>query len=363
VSLLLTVVALVWLAEQVVPLLQGFGDILLLFFLAWLVAFVLEPLVSIQERLRIPRTVAVALVFGVLLLGLIMLVVLIGPLVVEQLGQLRDSLPTLLAQLPPEEQVTQFVTRLGLPVRELSAIYRPEALAQQLQASAGDLLQRALALATSALNLVVNVVLLLIISFYMLLDGRRIIWSVLRIVPADYRDNVMVFLDQVSASFGGFLRGQVIQAVIFGLVVAAVMLALGLEFVAVSALTSALLMLIPIVGPLLAVAPPLGVALFHTEGIVISVLVVLVPVQFAVVNVLMPRILSHQIGMPPLLVFLSILLGLRIGGPLGAFFGIPIMGVIHGTLTVLYGRWRNGDDGRHPQAESPAEQVTRTNST
>ncbi len=351
VSVLLIAVAVVWLLEQLVPLVQSVGDILLLFFLAWLIAFVLEPLVIIQERLHVPRAVAVALLYGVLLLGLGLLFVLVGPLLVDQLGQLRENLPRLAEQLPPESEVTRFFTNLGIPVQAVSAIYRPEVLAQQLQVSGADILQRAIALATSALALVVNALLLLIISFYMLLDGRKIIWSLLRVLPGERRDDVMVFFSQMSYSFGGFLRGQVIQAVLFAVVIAALMIVLGMEFVVVAALSGAALMLIPLVGPWLAMAPPLIVALFHPESVFMIVLVVLTILQFVIINILMPRILSGQMGMPPLFVLLAILLGLRIGGPLGAFFGIPIMGVVYGTASVMFSRWKSADDEGRSKAE------------
>jgi predicted PurR-regulated permease PerM len=207
-------------------------------------------------------------------------------------------------------------------------------------------LQGALAAAASIATVLLNVLLLLIISFYMLLDGRKIIWSFLRFIPRDYRNEAMIFLTQVSASFGGFLRGQVIQAVFFGIVVGALMIALGLDFVAVAALTSAAMMLIPIVGPLLALLPPLGIALFHSQQEFIAVALVLAPLQVVIVNVIMPKVMSGQMGMPPLVVFLSILLGLRLGGPLGAFFGIPIMGVLYGTASVLLNRAKNVDDDK-----------------
>lgn len=347
---LLYVAVTVWLLEQAVPFVQSIGDILLLFFLAWLTAFILEPIVTLLGRVHVTRSLAVVLVYGVLLFLLVLIIVLVAPPLVDQLGQLRERLPTLVAQLPPEQEVSNFLTGLGLPVREISAIYHPELLAQQLQASAGALLQGALATAASIATVLLNVLLLLIISFYMLLDGRKIIWSALRFIPRDYRNEAMIFLTQVSASFGGFLRGQVIQAMIFGVVVGALMIALGLDFVAIAALTSAAVMLIPIVGPLLALLPPMGVALFHSQQTFIVVALVLAPLQALLVNVVMPKVMSGQMGMPPLVVFFAILLGLRLGGPLGAFFGIPIMGVLYGTASVLFYRARKVDDDKRAVA-------------
>lgn len=359
-SRLVIVVAAVWLAEQVIPLLQGFGDILLVFFLAWLVAFVLEPVVTLLERMRLPHGLAVSLIYLILLLGVVLLVVVVGPLVLEQLGALQDDLPDLVAQLPTGEDLAGLLARTGLPA-DIIASYHPDTLIAQAQSSAGDVMQRLIDVATSAATIVVNLALILIISFYLLLDGRSAIRSALRLVPEDRRHDVMLVLGQVSANFGGFLRGQVIQAVLFGLAVALVMLALGMSFVAVTALASAVLMLMPLIGPALALLPPLAVALFSPQNIVIVTLVVLFVVQAAIVNVLMPRVLSGQMGLPPLLVFAAILFGLRIGGALGAFFGIPIMGVIYGVVSALTTRWRQQEAAgrRSPQVEHEA---MRTNS-
>jgi predicted PurR-regulated permease PerM len=343
---LLYVAVTIWLVKQAVPVLQSISDILLLFFLAWLMAFILEPIVTLLGRMRVTRSLAVVLVYGVLLFVIALIIILVAPAVVDQLGQLRERLPTIVTQLPPEEDVSSFFAGLGLPVREISAIYHPELLAEQLQASAGALLQGALAAAAGVATGLVNMLLFLIISFYMLLDGRTIIWSVLRLIPRDYRNDAMIFLAQVSASFGGFLRGQVIQAVVFGVVVAALMIVLRLDFVAVASLTSATVMLVPIIGPVLSLLPPLGVALVQSQQTFILVALVLTPVQVVIVNVVTPKVMSGQIGMPPLVVFLAILLGLRLGGPLGAFFGIPIMGVLYGMASVLLSRARNVDDDK-----------------
>jgi predicted PurR-regulated permease PerM len=340
---LLSIAVTVWLGEHIIPLLQGFSEILMLFFLAWLTAFILDPVVSFLKALHVPRSLAVVTVFLALLLGLSLLGILIAPALLNQVVQLSQVLPGLVSQLPSQADLAAFLGRFGVSPADLSSIYRPDVLAQQLQSSAGPVLQGVLSFATSALTVVVDLLLLLIISFYMLLDGRRMVWDILRVMPRENRAQALIFLSQVSASFGGFLRGQVVQAILFGLLIAVLMLALGLDFVAVSTLTSATLMMIPIVGPILAVLPPLLIAAGQSQTLVLIVLVILVPVQFVLVNVLMPRVMSGQIGMPPLLVFLAILLGLRIGGPLGAFFGIPIMGVIYGTATVVFARYKNGD--------------------
>lgn len=348
--ILLSVAVVIWIGERAVPLLQTFSDVLALFFLAWLTAFVLEPVVTFLEGLRVPRALAVTGIYLLLLIGLGLLGLLIVPPLVNQLGQLSDGMGQLVQLLPTEAEVSAALARLGITSVDLSAIYRPERLAQQLQASAGPLLQGVLTLAASAVTVVVQILMLLIISYYMLLDGRKIVRAILRVLPRQSRQQALIVLLQVSASFGGFLRGQIVQALLFGGAVALVLFVVGLDFAWISAASSALLMLIPIIGPMLALIPPLALNLGGEQAKLAIVLAVLAPLQLFVVNVLMPRILSGQIGMPPLLVFLAILLGLRIGGPLGAFFGIPIMGAFYGTAVAVFNRWKSSDEGRSAEA-------------
>lgn len=360
-SRLVVIVAVVWLAKQIIPLLLSFGDILLIFFLAWLVAFVLEPIATLLERLHLPRALAVMLIYSVLVMGAVLLVLFIAPMVLDQLGALRDELPEIMAQLPTDDDLSRLLVRYGLPA-DLLAVYHPTVLLDRLQASAGDVLGRAINVATGAATIVINLVLVTIISFYLLLDGRGAIRALLRLVPGEHRRDVILLLRRVSASFGGFLRGQVIQAVLFGLAVALFMIALRMDFMAVTALASGLLMLMPVVGPALALLPPLAAALLQPESATIVIVLGLIIVQAAIVNVLMPRILSGQMGMSPLLVFVAILFGLRIGGALGAFFGIPIMGVIYGVAVALLGRWRNQPTDVEDETAGAAD-TRRTNSS
>jgi predicted PurR-regulated permease PerM len=340
---LATLAAAVWLAEQAVPLLQRFGDLLLLFFLAWLVAFILDPIVNALERGHVPRGLAVLAIYGVLAVLAVLLLVYAGPAMADQAARLGDPLTSLIDALPSRSDVAARLAAAGLPQGLADMLYQPDLWTQQLQASAGGVVQGTLAVAASAVNVIVNLLLMLLISFYWLLDGRRILWDVLRYVPRAYRANMLKVVAQWSASFGGFLRGQLIQALLFAGIVVVVMLIFGLDFVAICATASGVLMLLPMIGPILAIIPPAVVAVFTPDAPVVVIVVILVIAEVVLVNALMPKILSHQMGMPPLLVMAAILGGLRIGGFWGAFLGVPIMGVIYGLALALLKGWKAGE--------------------
>jgi predicted PurR-regulated permease PerM len=346
--IVLVVAVSAWLAEQLVPLVQSVGDILLLFFLAWIVAFILAPVVGFLERRRIPRTAAVGVVYITVLLGLVVAGLFLVPILIDQLKQAPDVLGSVTSQIPTEASARDLLARFGVAESTLAEFYRPELLASQIQAALGSGVQGALSLAASALAVMANLLLVIVLSFYMLLDAPHITLGMLRLVPTKQRSNVILFMSQWSASFGGFIRGQVIQAVLFGAVAVVVMVVFRLGFVVVAALSSTMLMLFPIVGPVLALIPPMAVALFAPSAPAALILLILIIVQAILVNAVMPRVLSKQMGVHPLLVLFAILIGLRVGGLLGSFFAVPIMGVIYGMAAVIVRSWQTGEEADTP---------------
>ncbi len=358
---LLVLIAALFLAQMLWQLLSAYADILTLFVLGWFVSFVLNPivvqvgehpipapLVRVLEPLvgstralqmtnaRLSRGAAVAIVYVGLLLVIVLGVALLVPGIVIQLSQLGSHLPDYIAGASGTSNwVEGELKQLGVNVRIDQAVSN---MLAGLQNFAGGIIQNALAIFTSALGIVTNLVFVLLLGFYMTLDGPRIERSVLTLAPAEFQDDLRFFGQSVNRTFGGFVRGQLLQAFFIGIGTAIAMTLFGLDFVLVASLSASLFMLIPLVGPFLALVPPLLVALLEAPGLALWLLIALVVFQFIIGNVLMPRLLSQALGLHPLLVFAAILLGAKIGGFWGAFFGIPIAGVLWAMLAFFYER-------------------------
>jgi predicted PurR-regulated permease PerM len=110
----------------------------------------------------------------------------------------------------------------------------------------------------------------------------------------------------------------------------------GLGFVLVTSLLSAVLMLIPLLGPILALVPPLVIALFQAPGVAPWVLLALLVYEQVMINVLMPRIIGEMVGLHPLLVFAALLAGIRLAGVWGALFGIPVAAALSAIALFFY---------------------------
>jgi predicted PurR-regulated permease PerM len=206
----------------------------------------------------------------------------------------------------------------------------------QVRVLTGTTLQNAIGWVAGIATVLVNIVFCLIISVYLMLDGRRIVAGALTLTPRPYRPQMTGILQSINDNFGGFIRGQLILAVVYALGVAFVMWVSGLNYKAISAIFAAVAMLIPFVGPFISIIPPLLIALFSNPGDVWWVALLLIIMQQLVLNVVGPRVFGHTVNMHPLLVIGSALAGASVAGIWGALFGIPVAGIVASIVRRVY---------------------------
>ena len=369
---LLIIIAALFLAQMLWQLLSGYADLILLFILAWLVSFVLNPLIaqlsqhpvptalrSFLEPLlgssraqavmafRISRGAAVILVYLIVVIALILAIALVVPPAIMQLSQIASHLPEYMKEVPNASVwVQNEIAKLGI---RLNVEQTVQSALGSLQTYAAEAIKNALTIFTSLLSFFADLFFVLIISFIMALDGPNIRKMVLgNLIPKQFHEEFHFFTESVDRTFGGFIRGQIIQAFIVGIGTAIGMTALGLNFVLVASLFAGLFMLIPLIGPFLALLPPFFVCIVQTPELTIWLLLALFIYQFIIVNVLMPRVLSEAVGLHPLLVFAALLISIKIAGFWGAFFGIPVAGVLWAMAVFFFQQWQrehplNGD--------------------
>ncbi|OGO33924.1 MAG: hypothetical protein A2Z03_09815 [Chloroflexi bacterium RBG_16_56_8] len=370
--LLIFLAALV-LAQMLWQLLSGFADIILLFILGWILSFVLDPIITdlalhpiprvfldlVQPLLgeartkhwadlHLSRTASAIIVYLGVLVAIIIVVLLFVPPTAVQLTQIASQLPDYTARVPIvgiwiQDQLARFGIRLDIADAARNAL-------ASLQGVASTLVQNALGIFTGILTFLANLFFVVILSFYFSLDGTRVRRVLLDLVPESFQRETNYLSQSVNRTFGGFIRGQLVQALLQGVGTAIALQVLGLNYVLAASLFAALFMLIPLVGPFLALIPPLLVGLFQAPELTLWLFIALFLNQFIIINVLMPRVLSQALGLHPLLVFAAILIGIKVGGFWGAFFGIPVAGVIWAMIVFVFEGWQRGRAARSPGA-------------
>lgn len=347
---LLTVVIAIYALQLFWHGLMLFEDIIVEFFLAWLIAFILEPLVEQIRRLRAPRPLAVAIVYLALAVILTGLIILTVPLIGDELRRLAGEVVT---AVTPEnltrwnDNLTLTLEHLGVSPHDARQIM-PQ-LSQQLPQYVSQLSSNALTFGANAigsvLSLLLDAFLVIIISFYIMLDGGRIAAGIINRLPPAWKPDAELFQGYVSQMFGGFLRAQLTLSLIYGGLTWLMLAVLGQANGFLVALVCGLLVILPFIGPFLALVPPVVLVLLQTDPaqlpINLAILIVgLFLAQQITFQVIAPRVFSSHLGVSPLLLIAALLIGAREGGVWGAFFAAPVVAVAYAMFEVFYQRFR-----------------------
>jgi len=299
----------------------------MLFFLAWLLAYLLRPVLSRITRTGLPFGVAVLLVYIIVPALLLLAGYLLIPAITQQGAQISSHLDEYTSKLSGlVDSAKGALTSLGV---SSSDIQQAENKVREAVGSAGQfILAGGVGAVGGIANELFRISLVLVFSVSFLVDGGEWASKGLAALPEQWRDGVNLIVKAVETSFGSFVRGQLLSALAYGLLTAAVMVAFGLPDVAVASFLAGLFIIVPLVGNYLAYIPPVFVCLVARPDQALAFFVVLAIVQGIYLNLISPRIMAKAVEMHPLVTTASILIFGQIGGFWGALFGIPIASTI-----------------------------------
>ncbi len=346
--ILVFLIVATWVVGQVGSFLLQYLDTFLLFFIAWLLAFTLRPFAEKLQQVNLPwRNHPIGWVgaVNVVYIGVLLTMTLLGWLILPPLVEQIQNLGTFLSS---PDQLNQFqnwaldqLGRFGIKQADLQNFIT------NLSSQAVDFTKQVVTFLQGLFGVVFNVIIILVLSYIFMSDGKRIAEGLRNIVPLRYRDQTRLLGSSIESSFGGFLRGQFLMGIVYGTIVGLVMAVFRLNFALLAAIVTTLFMLVPLIGYVAAYVPPVVIALIdsvstqHTSWAGSAswwiILIVVVVAQALILNVVAPRIMSESVGVHPLVVFAAMLLGSKIGGVWGALFGIPVAGVIN----VMTGQFFN----------------------
>lgn len=331
-----------------------FSDLILIFFLAWLLAFILVPIVT-RLRDTIPflsRAGAIFTVYFVLFGGLVAISVYVASALVGGISDfitnvptLRDNLPTILA--PWQHRLADF------GITQIDLVAQANAFLDNLSQYATQLSQPLQQIAFASVGTLGNLLFVIVLSLYMVADRERLVSFLFWLVPAGYKEEAKLLEEAVARSFGGFIRGQAITGLVYAAVAFGASLIFHLDYIAVTTAAAGLLMAIPFFGPFVAWLPPVLVALIAEPDALVGTLVIMAVGWLVIMNALQPRIMANALRIHPIVVLGSVLAGIKVAGISGAIFGIPIAAVV--SALILHVLRRRGDSG--PVAARAAKRV------
>ncbi|GGR82818.1 AI-2E family transporter [Deinococcus sedimenti] len=317
-------------------LLSNLASVLITVLGAYALAFLMNPILSWLERHRVGRAIGVLLLI-VVLIGLI---TVLWFAVSSQISGLIEGLPSLTANF--KDLVNSLLNRLdGIPGTEGLKATISEYVDKQtgsLTAGAGPLFDRLINAGPDVLDTLAGLVgwlgqlgLLLTLAMYFMFEYNTFGAGLLKLFPRTWQPTLLQLADDVSDSFGMYLRGTVITALACALLATAGLLILHVPNALALGILSAFVNLIPYVGIVVASIPPMLLALPQGTTTVLEVAALYFIINQLLGNVIGPMVMGRSTSIGPASILIAILVGLALAGAMGAILAIP--------CAVLLKRW------------------------
>ncbi len=320
--------------DRVLVVFAVFSSLLLTVFVAWLLAFLIGPLVDgLVRRWHLPRGLAIAAAYGSVICGIALFVIAVAQIGVREATDLAGRIDQITASIASLAGGFQRAIGLNSSVVDLAALVE-YAQRHTLPAVLKGLFDQTQAIAGSVLALFGTLFIVVVLSVYAVADPESITGTVRRIVPNRHADTLLLVQRTVGRSFRGFIRAQLVLVLLQAGITLVLGLVFGLPYLFLLTVSSAILMFIPFFGPPLALIPIVFVAVAFRPDAALLMVVVLVASQTVLVNAIQPRLLRREVGLHPILVLVALLFGAQVAGLWGAIFSIPLCAIA--TLLVRY---------------------------
>ena len=302
-----------------------------------------DPLVDRLETWKVNRTLGVFIVFVVFLAAFATILLVMVPLLVNEMAALVRQLPAFVAWL--QETIGPYLLRMfGMDPFDIST----EDIALRIRDNwqeAGGVLSAILAYVTRSgyafLTALGTVALTPVVAFYLMRDWDHIVGRIREMVPRDMEASFVNLAGECDEVLSAFLRGQMLIMFLLGCIYSLGLYLVGLELAILIGMLAGLLSLVPYLGFVIGIASALLAAIFQFQELVPLLFVVLVFVvgQLLEGSVLTPWLVGDKIGMHPVAVIFAVLAGGQLFGFVGILMALPVAAVIMVFLRHLHRRY------------------------
>ncbi|MGB8346143.1 MAG: AI-2E family transporter [Ktedonobacteraceae bacterium] len=317
-----------------------FGEFVTTFVLLLLslaVSFLLTPFVNLLDRFM-PRILATLVAYVLTIAVLVGLSYAIVFSLIQQVLTFQDTVINFFNNLPSQyNTLIKFLLQQGIPQANIT-----DALNQvktQATSFATSLASNALNIVFIVTNTFIDIIIVLVMSFYFTLDGEHIRNSLMSIFPERYKKPVELFEESLNRVVGNYIRGQLTLAVIIGILAGVGCAFLGLRsYALIIGVLAFIFETIPMVGPTLASIPAILISLLLPDPFprTFWIIIYFICVQAVESNILGPRIVGHAVGLHPIASLLALIIGAQLFGAFGALLATPLVAAAWVVISSLY---------------------------
>lgn len=297
-------------------------DVLVVLLLAFIIASAAGPFADWMEEKRVPRLVSVLGLYVAFFSLLTIFLSLVIPVAASELNQITLNLPRLFNSVSDVLETAQQSSHYFDFLRELQSVL--DSAGQYLQFSSQSILN----LIISVFGGLVSFVAVIVISFYLSVMRHGIQAFVRSVLPSRYEEYTIRLWKRGERKIGRWLQGQAVLALTIGLMVFIGLSVLGIRYALLLAILAMVLEIVPVVGPVLSAIPAIAIAFTQSLGLGIWTLIFFAFVHQIENHVITPMVLGRAVGLNPITVIISLLIGAKIAGILGVLLAVPVAVII-----------------------------------
>ena len=303
-------------------------DILLNIFIALIIAAAIDGPVDWMAKHKIRRPLGTAIIYLTIFSLFALFLYVVVPPLSGQLGTLASNLP-------------EYLNKLGTGFTALQQKIGPGSLQQALN-QLNDQLSWA---GSNVLGTLVNIFgglisagMILVISVYLVIQDKGIKEFVSSLTPQSSQAYVINLAERVQLKLGSWLRGQLLLMLIVGVLAFIGLSLLKVKFALTLALLVGLLEIVPYIGPILGAAPAVALAFLQSPILALLVIILFIVIQQLEGYLIAPLVMKRAVGLNPLVIIISMIIGGNLGGILGVVVAVPIVATASVFLSDVFSR-------------------------
>ncbi|MBU1178956.1 AI-2E family transporter [Patescibacteria group bacterium] len=297
---------------------------------AIVIASAIEPAANWFEKKRVPRIIAVLFIYVAVFILSGSMFYMVVPIFISEIANFSSNLPQFFADPSPLQKVFSY-----LPISDSSLPVILEDIFVRLQDKISAFAAGFFKVAVDVFGGVMSFFFMIVLSFYFSVQKNGL-ESFLRIItPFEFEDYVLGLWKRSRRKIGLWMQGQILLGILVGVLVFLGLAILRVDYALTFALLAAAFELIPIFGPILASIPPIMLSFLQSPSLGLAVLVLFVIIQQFENHLIYPLVVRKIVGIPPILVILSLLIGGTLGGFFGILLAIPLSTVLIEVLNDL----------------------------
>jgi predicted PurR-regulated permease PerM len=312
---------------QIKPIIIGLYSflraVLAPFLIAMIISYVLNPVVSVLNERKVPRTIAVLLIYAVFITSVIVVMMNLIPMFMKQLKELNEHLPQL--TIKAQHWIEELNDNKLLPESVRSGVLNSLA---KMENSVSAAISNFVNEIGTTINMMLVAFIVPFLAFYMLKDFQLIEKTTLAIVPKTHRKHTVKLLVDIDTALGNYIRGQFLVCIIIGVFAYIGYWLIGMPYPLLLASVVAVFNIIPYLGPFFGAAPALIMASTISMEMVLMVAAVNLVVQILEGNVISPQVVGRTLHMHPLFIIFALLVGGEVAGIIGLILAVPFFAVM-----------------------------------